>query len=163
MNIFVTNECPVKSAQNLDDKRVVKMVLETAQLLSTALRFYVGDSEADSLNLYKTTHLNHPCNIWVRKNRSNFLWVVKHFEALCEEYSKRYGRTHACQSKLETFKDKLRVIPLGELLPFANCARNKSLGLDFTEYSDIEYAYQLYLAHRWDTDKREPTWYGSTK
>jgi len=58
MNIFVTSNCPKLSAQALDNKRVVKMVLETAQLLSTAIFI---NSTITYDNLYKPTHVKHPC------------------------------------------------------------------------------------------------------
>ena len=61
MNIFVTSNCPKLSAQALDNKRVVKMVLETAQLLSTAIFI---NSTITYDNLYKPTHVKHPCTIW---------------------------------------------------------------------------------------------------
>ena len=64
MNIFVTDEDPVKSAQTLCDKHVVKMVLESAQMLSTAWRQW--DPEAsEERGLYKAAHPNHPCTKWV--------------------------------------------------------------------------------------------------
>jgi hypothetical protein len=71
MNIFVTDPDPVISAQTLCDKHVVKMVLESAQMLSTAWREYSSEY-ADEHELYKTAHLNHPCSIWVRLARENY-------------------------------------------------------------------------------------------
>ncbi len=60
MNIFFIDKDPVKAAYQQTDKLVVKMTLETAQLLSTARRYF-GDT---SSCLYKSTHINHPSNIW---------------------------------------------------------------------------------------------------
>ena len=94
MNIFVTDPDPVISAQTLCDKHVVKMVLESAQMLSTAWREYSSEY-ADEHELYKTAHLNHPCSIWVRLARENYRWLYKHFVALCEEYTHRYEKSHA--------------------------------------------------------------------
>ena len=159
MNIFVTDNCPIKSAKFLDDKRVVKMCLETAQILSSALRLngYNGD------DVYKLTHKNHPVVIWAAKTRLNYLWLLEHFHALCSEYNTRYGREHACSLKSLTFLKHAFIIPSGALLPFENCAANKSLGISYKDvYNTIE-AYQLYLSERWEHDKREPTWYGVSK
>ena len=77
------------------DKHVVKMTLETTQLLSTALHKH-GVSGP-----YKMTHENHPCTIWAATNRENFIWLGKHGLALCKEYTKRYGKIHKCQDIIE--------------------------------------------------------------
>ena len=84
MNIFVTDPCPVKSAQEQCDKHVVKMVLESAQMLSTAWRVFDNEA-AENAEMYKQAHLNHPCSIWVREAQENYIWLYKHFDALCTE------------------------------------------------------------------------------
>jgi Pyrimidine dimer DNA glycosylase len=99
MNIFVLDNDPELCAHYHCDKHVVKMILETAQLLSTAHR--VVDEgclfpELDK-NLYKKTHQNHPSAIWVRENYSNYSWVAYLFECLLEEYTYRYGKVHASE------------------------------------------------------------------
>jgi hypothetical protein len=159
MNIFFTSECPIECAKFLDDKRALKMVLETAQMLSTALRVhgYEGDG------IYKMTHKNHPSSVWARETRENFQWLLRHFKALSDEYTFRYGKVHKSSRLLDVFKDHEFMIPEGSLTPFANCAANKSVGVDFKHIKDVTKAYQLYLAVRWDHDVREPTWYGVRK
>lgn len=159
MNIFVTSDCPVECAAFLDDKRVIKMVLETAQILSTALRLH----GVDDSRLYKATHKNHPCSIWCRETISNFMWTFKHFNALCREFRKRRGKAHKAESLRDCFLSHINAIPEGSLTPFANCAANKSLGLDFRHYENIHMGYQLYLNERWDNDILTPTWYGKIK
>lgn len=156
MNIFATSKCPKKCAEYLDDKRVVKMCLETAQLLSTALRIngYEGD------DVYKATHVNHPCTIWVAATRMNYLWTVQHLQALCSEYTKRYGKTHKCEDMIIRLLAKAQYVPAGAQLPFANCAANASLGISYKSMADTTRAYQLYLNDRWEHDKRTPTWNG---
>ena len=94
MNIFVTSNCPKLSAQALDNKRVVKMALETAQLLSTAIFI---NSTITYDNLYKPTHIKHPCTIWAAANIENWDWLFQHFVALCAEYSFRYNKQHASE------------------------------------------------------------------
>lgn len=158
MNIFATSSCPVESARFLDDKRVVKMILECAQLMSTALRCM--DVEDD--RLYKSTHVNHPCSVWVRENQSNFRWVLLHFYALCNTYSDKTEKMHKCEELSDVFEAYMERLPTGELTPFVNCAANSSLGIDFKHVDDVHKAYQHYLAERWYYDKRKPTWfYGS--
>jgi hypothetical protein len=157
MNIFVTNQCPIKSAQYLDDKRVVKMVLETAQLLCNA-HHAAGSPICNQL--YKRTHYNHPCSVWVRQTTGNYLWTLSHFKALLEEYRLRYKKVHKCKQLLPL----LELVPRDntgiELTPFANCAANLSLGLSFKYVKDTCNAYKQYLQARWKTDVRTPTWYG---
>lgn len=103
MNIFFIDKDPVKAAVQQTDKLVVKMTLETAQLLSTARRYF-GDT---SSCLYKSTHINHPSNIWIRESLSNYIWLAKHFKALCEEYSYRFLQTHKSMSLLLKFGEDL--------------------------------------------------------
>lgn len=115
MNIFYIDECPVQSAQWMVDKHVVKMILETAQLLSTAHRVIDG-IETDGVSasgrrkkmwmlrdereniLYQSTHINHPSAIWARDTLCNYQWLWKHLKALCEEYTHRYGKVHKVES-----------------------------------------------------------------
>ena len=154
MNIFVTSKCPVESAKFLDDKRCQKMVLESAQLLSTALRVngYKGD------DVYKIAHLNHPSSVWCRTTQGNYKWLLEHFRALCDEYTRRTGKIHARSKLLPIFEANVGLIPIGEKMPFSNNARNLTKGVDFTHESDVTLAYQLYLKSRWLTDVREPKW-----
>ena len=154
MNIFATSDCPIEAAQFLDDKRCVKMCLETAQLLSSALRLcgYSGEK------LYKITHKNHPSNVWARTTQGNYKWLLEHFRALCNEYTRRTGKTHASSKLLPIFERGVSLIPKGERMPFSNNARNLTKGVDFTHEKDTIKAYQLYLSERWESDKREPKW-----
>jgi hypothetical protein len=100
MNIFYVDHNPVVAAQSLCDKHVVKMVLESAQLLSTAqhLCSYRLELRLDTELLYKPTHKNHPCAKWVRECAPNYNWLVGHALALCEEYTYRYGKVHKSQA-----------------------------------------------------------------
>lgn len=98
MNIFALSKNPVEAARLQCDKHVVKMILETAQMLSTAHR-ELG-SDIDPNLLYKKTHVNHPSAVWIRKSNQNYQWAVEHFEALCDEYTFRYEKTHLSDTKL---------------------------------------------------------------
>ncbi len=95
MNIFVLDENPVKAAQMHCDKHVVKMVLETAQILSTVMREKGIDYG------YKATHKNHPCVRWAGYVFSNFYWTQALGIALCHEYTHRYGKRHKSQDIIE--------------------------------------------------------------
>lgn len=114
MNIFVLNKDPVFAARNLCDKHIVKMPLETAQILSTAVFL-------STPGLYKPSYQKHPCVLWASKTFGNFIWLYRHGKALCEEYTNRYGKIHKSQSVIElagTFRD---ILPKGILTTFAQC------------------------------------------
>jgi hypothetical protein len=145
VQIFVTDPDPVVCAKNLDNKRLVKMVLETTQILSTVVRSQSPELAAE-WNLYRSTHAHHPCVLWTADSPAHFRWLVRHLVALSAEYTARYGRTHACQRFVQYFE---QLSPqTGEPTWFANCARNRSLGLDFTDVTDTFLAYRLYLGRR---------------
>jgi two-component SAPR family response regulator len=120
INIFVVDADPVISAQSLCDKHVVKMILESAQMLSTA--HHELDSYYNNVNsaLYKSTHVNHPCSIWTRESHANYKWLYDHFVGLSNEYTFRYGKIHKSYSLL---KDILATPPFyiqyKALTPFA--------------------------------------------
>lgn len=95
MNIFFLDWDVRKCAQYHNDKHVVKMVLETAQLLCGS--HWATGSEAP----YKLSHKNHPCAIWVRSSLSNYLYLCELGLELCREYSHRYNKTHKTQSIIE--------------------------------------------------------------
>ena len=94
MNIFYLDKDPVKAAQLQYNKHVVKMILESAQMLCTAHRFYGNDNVP-----YKTAHLNHPSTIWVRESDEHYDWLYNHMLALGREYTKRYDREHLSITK----------------------------------------------------------------
>ena len=113
----MVHEDPVIAAQSLVDKHCVKMILESAQLLSTAHRLldgheYTGKtltgrnvrrwSLADPRDpvLYQATHINHPSAVWARTSVENYNWLYDHFFALLMEYNHRYGKTHKCAGDL---------------------------------------------------------------
>ncbi|MEK6880308.1 MAG: pyrimidine dimer DNA glycosylase/endonuclease V, partial [Nanoarchaeota archaeon] len=85
MNIFVLDKDPKIAAQYLCDKHIVKMILESAQLLCSQF-------ECDAP--YKKTHYNHPCSIWTRTSKENYLWLIEHSLEMGLEYTKRYNKTH---------------------------------------------------------------------
>ena len=148
MNIFVLDKDPKTAARLHNDKHVVKMILESAQILSTAHRVLDGRyvtypkktkigkyrrTKAWSLNgpkhqiLYKATHSNHPCSLWCRKSSENYKWLLALTEALCDEYYHRYGShknppmQHSVRRSgmLDILQTLPDNIPEGPLTPFA--------------------------------------------
>lgn len=119
MNVFVVDKNPVKAAMYQCDKHVVKMVLESAQMLSTAHRLLDGDDCIAPDVLYKVAHAKHPCTLWTMESIANYHWLYNHFVALCDEYTYRYGKTHLCDTKLRgILKHQPKNIPIGTLTPF---------------------------------------------
>ena len=98
MNIFYVNHDPSRCAQSHGDKHVLKMILETAQLLSTA--HHVLDPDGDHSGIYRKTHENHPCAKWVREARLHYLWAWELLRWLLLEYKNRYDREHATERLL---------------------------------------------------------------
>ena len=90
MNIFYLDKCPVKAAKYQYNKHVVKMILESAQMLCTAHHHYDENTTVP----YKRAHYNHPSTIWVRENSLHYDWLYEHMLALGKEYTKRYNNIH---------------------------------------------------------------------
>jgi len=98
MNIFILDKDVKKCAQYHCDKHVVKMILETAQLLcgvhhvthQTPTKYRLSTDQVP----YKLSHKNHPCAIWTRESLSNYLYLCELGLALCDEYTHRYGKRH---------------------------------------------------------------------
>ena len=118
MNIFVTSESPVLSAQVLPDKHVVKMPLECCQMLSIVASSKWGHDFGDLPRLdgtpYKTdkgAFRNHPCTIWANSFVMNWRWLIEHGLALCGEYTHRYGKVHSCE---HTLLHASKIFPCGD-------------------------------------------------
>jgi hypothetical protein len=131
MNIFYLHNDPKTCAELHNDKHVVKMILEYAQLLSTAHRFidgvpsvdrgtrtgrqrtsYILSDSRDAV-LYRATHINHPSAIWVRHSYGNYEWLYKLFIAVLNEYTHRYGRIHATARLIDVLYTPPTHIPKG--------------------------------------------------
>lgn len=137
MNIFYLSRSPVQSAEWHCDKHVVKMIIEYAQLLSTAHRVLDGkqyieekrnvggsrkikrwklDSDLESV-LYKASHISHPSAIWARANDDNYAWLANLLCSLCEEYTHRYGKYHKVEQTGLCYillKNLPKNIPIGD-------------------------------------------------
>jgi hypothetical protein len=113
MNIFVLDLDPVKAAIQQCDKHIVKMPLETAQMLSTI-----------NGGPYRPTHINHPCTLWANAFLDNYNWLVKHGLALCSEYTYRYKKVHKCEEVIRSLSQPLIDIPEG-FSQFVQCMPNE--------------------------------------
>lgn len=99
MNIFFLSWSPKEAAELHCDKHVVKMILETAQLLYSA--HWLLHPEGLPPTAYKLAHKNHPCSIWVRESLTNYLWLCSLGVWLCKEYTHRYTKIHKSQVHIE--------------------------------------------------------------
>ena len=136
MNIFYLDREPKTCAEMHCDKHVVKMIIEYAQLLSTAHRILDGtqdvekryvqgslparwrhikvwkhSSEYMDKGLMRASHINHPSNIWVRESKENYMWLCQMWLWLMKEYTNRYGKHHACENRVEYLMDAPKNIP----------------------------------------------------
>ena len=109
MNIFYLDEDPKVAAILQYNKHVVKMILESAQMLCTAHHVYGNEEQKENVP-YKQAHLNHPSTIWCRQSIPNYMWLYKHMLALGHEYTHRYGKVHKSITKC---KDFLSIAPQG--------------------------------------------------
>ena len=121
MNIFILADSPQESAKMHCDKHVCKMMIEYAQMLSTAHRILDGD-DVISESLYKVAHKNHPCTIWARTSKKNYLWLFRLWKNLSMEYTLRYGKFHASWTKLNMYLEfPPKNIPTGNLTEHPQC------------------------------------------
>jgi hypothetical protein len=151
MNIFAISPDVDACARFLDDKRLIKMILETAQLLSNAIR--VIDPETP--DLYRATHQNHPCSLWVSADPKNLSWTIRLFFAYAGEYTRRFGKTHLSEEKLgDIFRYHFDDQPDPD--NWVNCT-------EFKHIQDVHEAYKQALWAKWKNDVREPKWTGVAK
>ena len=92
MNIFALSNNPQEAAQMLCNKHVGKMLVESAQIICSAM-FLLGQEKTP----YKPTHLKHPCVSWTASAPENMKWLYEHALELCKENFKRYGKMHKTQ------------------------------------------------------------------
>lgn len=176
MNIFYIDHDPIKAAQGMVDKHVVKMILESAQLLSTAHRLLDGtqvegtsktgrkakrwilhDSRQDVL--YLATHIHHPSAVWCRQSVENYSWLVEHFFALMHEYTHRYAKKHACfgdlSFMLQSPPHKLKDYDWTNM-PCAMADEYKISDDPLTNYRNY-YKIGKATMHKW-TNRQPPEW-----
>jgi hypothetical protein len=164
MNIFASDADPVTCARALDDARVRKMAVETAQLLSAAVRETLGDRYADANALYKRPPSGQELVRWAVSDLSCYRWLLEHGNALVTEGRLRGLTVGAAGLMMGLFPDPELIrwrLPdytkTGRLAPgFVNRARNVSKGLDYSTWPSVHEAYRTYLRARWAGEK--PTW-----
>lgn len=159
MNIFILSLNPYLCALYHCDKHVVKMILETAQMLCTCHHLCCINP---SQKLYKKAFQNHPCTIWARKTKGNYIWLYLLFIYLCKEYTYRYNKIHTCEKKLIKILNYIpENIPCGNITQFAQAMPddvkyNKNSIIAYRNYY-IKYKYPFC---KW-TNRDIPYWFTS--
>jgi len=182
MNLFVLDNDAVKAAQLQCDKHVVKMIVESAQMLSTVHRMLDGrltrapsktgktmskhwvhsDPKLDEV-LYRAVHMHHPCTVWTTESTANYDWHYQHFVALCDEYTYRYGKVHATDTLLrEVLKNPPKNIPAGSKTPQPLAMKSNP---ECMNYRDIVGSYRKFYQTKQDrfkmvwTGRQVPDWF----
>jgi len=138
MNIFYLDKDPEIAAQMHCNKHVVKMILESAQMLSTAHRVLDGDEHANNVGMYKMAHRNHPSSIWTRSSDLHYDWLWKLCDALLKEYTYRYDKHHATERLLDLLWKRPRNLPFADFTPPPQCMP------DYCKAEDTVSAYHKY-------------------
>jgi hypothetical protein len=154
MNIFLVDTDPIKAAQALCDKHCIKMILETAQLLSTSVYLTKGDLTG----LYKPTHLAHPCTKWASESKINFNWLKNHGLGLLSEYTFRYRKEHkSTQIILKCTNESLPDLPATDFVQVMPEVYRRP---DPTEAYRAYYNSAKYMMATW-TRRQPPEWWCS--
>jgi hypothetical protein len=176
VNIFYVEKDPSDAALSLVDKHVVKMILESAQLLSTAHRIIDGEEiegksksgrkarrwtlpDAREHVMYQATHINHPSAVWCRNSVQNYDWLVDHMFALMGEYTHRYGKTHKCYGELSyMLQSPPHKLKDWDWTPMPSCMAEEYIISDdpLTNYRNYYRIGKLNL-HKW-TNRQPPEW-----
>ena len=157
MNIFFLDMCPIKAARYHCDKHTVKMILEVAQMMSTAHHVY---ETKQAPYLYKPTHKNHPMSKWVRESMDNYNWAFNHLIALLNEFHKRRGKAHKTGEKLKYLQHNPN-LPLKGLTEPPQCMPD-----EYKVEGDIVTSYRRYYMNdkasfaRWEwPNAKVPDWW----
>ena len=162
MNIFYLSHNREEIPSMMVDKHIVKMILETSQILSTAHRFLDGNNNvlSDDRNniLYKATHINHPSTKWARSTTNNYNWTANHLREIAEEYTYRYGKIHKSMRLFDHLKNTPKHIPYGDFTPPPSCMdKQYIISNDTVENYRNYYKYGKSHIHKW-TGRNVPIW-----
>jgi len=157
MNIFVLDENPQIAAEMHNDKHVVKMILETAQLLCGV--HHMSDRLSSDQVPYKLSHKNHPCAIWARECIENYIWLCDLGLALCAEYTHRYGKRHKSQDIIEwCLINTPNIKENGNTTPFALAMPDECKSTSAVESYRLYYITHKRAISTWK-NRTQPDWY----
>lgn len=184
MNIFVLDEDPRIAAQMVCDKHCSKMIIESAQMMSTAHRMldgiqYKGPSKSGKTTqtryrfdddrehvLYAAVHKYHPCTTWTMESKANYEWHYEHFLGLSDEFEYRYGKQHLTSQKLtEALREPPRNIPNAPMTPFPQAMSHYPMcrveGDAVAAYRNYYHASKSFA--KWAKGRPAPYWWEGYK
>ena len=159
MNIFFLHRDPQWAANALCDKHVPKMLLESAQMLSTAVQKYTDRIE----ELYKPAYPNHPMTKWVGFSSSNFIWALENAVFISQEYIKRFGKVHKSSRIINNIYDHQYIddIPKGDFKEPPQCMPDEYKDKDYVvAYRKYYMGAKAYFA-KWERGVSAPEWWRS--
>ena len=163
MNIFFLHKDPQWAANALCDKHVPKMLLESAQMLSTAVRRYEEDTDTTPLAepIYKSAYPNHPMTKWVGETKGNFTWALENAVFISQEYCKRFNKLHKSSAVINTIYDNNYIddIPDGFFKEPPQCMPDEYKDKDYiTAYRKYYQGAKAYFA-KWERGVAAPEWW----
>jgi len=184
MNIFVLDEDPKQAAQYHCNKHVVKMILESAQMLcgahwysllkeqgktiselggpKKAKEYLSKNVSSDKIPPYAFTHTGHPCSIWAAENVGNYGWLDSLMRALLDEYTLRYGKRHKSEDVWLWLHDNdpQYISQAMIMTPHPQCMPDecKVLGNTVKAYRNYYIKHKKYLAV-WEPRSSTPDWF----
>ncbi|QDP64067.1 MAG: hypothetical protein Tp1100DCM51572_64 [Prokaryotic dsDNA virus sp.] len=162
MNIFALSDCPIEAAKMVCDKHLPKMIVESAQMMASALRFHGATDKDMPLTLhgtpYKGGYPHHPCTRWTQENKANFLWLARHAFTLAQQFDYRYGHKHACLWPLTHMASMAdEYLPEGDRTPFAQAMPEEYKDEDAVK-AYREYYHTKTFA-KWVGPRKTPSWW----
>lgn len=177
MNIFILSEDPKEAAQMHCDKHVPKMIVESAQMLSTAHRILDGEEylapsksgkrmvkhyrlpKNDDL-IYKAVHAGHPCTVWTMQSHNNYLWHYHLWRYLAEEFEYRFKKVHASWEKLkDVLYDTPQNLIRGDMTSFALAMPDRcKITNDPVECYRYYYIAEKFRFAKWEKGRDCPDW-----
>ena len=161
MNIFFLDTTPDTSAKYLCDKHIPKMLLESCQMLSTAVQKYTDRID----DLYKPAYPKHPSTIWAGTTRNNFLWLLEHANEINYQYEIRYNKKHKSKRILDIIQNKGydKEIPIvmhkDYITTPPQCMPDEYKHKDYvTAYRNYYKGAKRYFA-KWDKLNNKPDWW----
>lgn len=153
MNLFILDEDPKKSAEYLDDARLVKLILEAAQMLSHAA---ASNGAQTTYKPLPKQYTRHPVTLWVCRTRGNYLNTLSRFISMLEVYTLRFNKIHKCSAVVQELINATPLIPVGPLESYQNSAANQSYNISFKHLSNVVDAYRQYIEYRWKNTDKNP-------
>lgn len=177
MNIFVVDKNPKTAAEMLCDKHIVKMIIESCQMLSAAmdsnykseyikpfLEAFGHEGQPPSSYYgcpqYPKAHMKHPCTLWVRESSANYKWLLKHLRGQCLEYRRRYNKVHKLEGLCMVYSGQFQYLEFEKdtLTPFVQAMPDRYKDSDPVKAYQSYYIYEKFPFAKWKMGNK-PAWF----